>query len=403
MVNQNKNEFVWVYQHLKNKKVMLIFRCTIILISILFCAVKSSWAQDVAVGLANRKTISTLLFSPVAGTYVIESERGDTIYRFKTDDAIAVSVVQNKLVLKSPYGLKDTVNFVKINGAGSAPSFRIRMNDDGRDYHYFDNVAITVAEGALRVINHVSIERYVAKVVQSEVGNGAEDEYYKIQSIICRTYAVRNLIRHAVDGYDLCDHEHCQVYSGLKSATHQVMKATSATSGLIMVDGQNEPILSAFHANCGGQTSNSEDAWREQRSYLRSVRDTFCITSRSAVWEKSMPLDVFVTQLGFETDTVGLTSWSFLQPERKKYFKLQSDSVSTTQMRRLLQLRSTLFDVEIKNGNVNLKGRGFGHGVGLCQQGAIKMAEWGYTYSQILGYYYKGVSLIPVTALQPSK
>ena len=72
-------------------------------------------------------------------------------------------------------------------------------------------------------------------------------------------------------------------------------------------------------------------------------------------------------------------------------------------MRRLLGLRSTYFDVDVMNDKAQLSGRGYGHGVGLCQQGAMKMAESGYTYSQILGYYYKGVSLIPITSLQPEK
>ncbi|HAP69792.1 MAG TPA: hypothetical protein DCR04_08725 [Flavobacteriales bacterium] len=72
-------------------------------------------------------------------------------------------------------------------------------------------------------------------------------------------------------------------------------------------------------------------------------------------------------------------------------------------MRRLLQLRSTYFDLKVNNGNVEFVGRGYGHGVGLCQQGAMEMAESGYTYSQILGYYYKGVSLIQMISLQPEK
>ncbi len=72
-------------------------------------------------------------------------------------------------------------------------------------------------------------------------------------------------------------------------------------------------------------------------------------------------------------------------------------------MRRLLGLRSTYFDAEFKDGQVKLTGRGYGHGVGLCQQGAMEMAQNGYTYSQILGYYYKGVSLAPISAIQSAK
>lgn len=382
---------------------MLLIRCLLFAISIIVFQFTESVAQDLSIGLMNRKSVSTLLFSPTNGKYVLLTENGDTLYQFRSDDAMSISVIDNQLLVKSPYGLRDTVSSIKIIGSGNSPSFRIRFNDENRDLSYMDKLSVSVSEGLLKVVNDVSIERYVAKVVQSEVGYGAAEEYYKIQSIICRTYAVRNLIRHAVDGYDLCDHEHCQVYSGSKSPTNEVMKATSATSGLVMVDPKNDLILSAFHANCGGQTANSEDVWKESRSYLTSVEDTFCLQSRSAVWDKEMPVKEFITQLGFTTNTADLGDWSFNQADRKKYFTLKSDSVETAQMRRLLRLRSTYFDLTVKDGKVEFDGRGYGHGVGLCQQGAMKMAESSYTYSQILGYYYKGVSLIPMTSLQAEK
>jgi stage II sporulation protein D len=403
MVNGNKYEFISAYKHARMAWLQLLLKCSFLVFSIIVFQLSAVFAQDIAVGLMNRKTISTFLFSPTDSKYVLITEDGDTIYVFKSDDAISVSFIGERLLVKSPYGLNDTISSLQLVGSGKSPSCRVRFNDEKRDYSYFDKLIISTSDESLKVVNYVSIERYVARVVQSEVGYGAAEEYYKIQSIICRTYAVRNLERHVIDGYDLCDHEHCQVYSGLKLATNDVVKATSATSGLVMVDPGNDLILSAFHANCGGQTSNSEDVWREPRSYLTSVEDTFCLKSRSAVWGKTIPVDEFITQLGFKTNVDELENWSFNQPDRKKYYTLKTDSVETAQMRRFLQLRSTYFDLSVNDGNVEFVGRGYGHGVGVCQQGAMKMAESGYTYSQILGYYYKGVSLIPMTSLQPEK
>ncbi|MCF8465202.1 MAG: SpoIID/LytB domain-containing protein [Flavobacteriales bacterium] len=403
MVKGKKDEFESVYKHENLISFRSLMRCQILVLSIVYFQTISVFAQDITVRLLERTNVSTVLFSPTDGKYVLINEKEDTIYVFKSDDAISVAIASERLLVKSAYGLNDIVSSVRMVGVGNSPNFHLRFNADKRDHSYFDRLTISVSDGALKLVNHVSIERYVARVVQSEVGYGADEEYYKIQSIICRTYATRNLVRHVVDGYDLCDHEHCQVYSGLKPATNEVMKATSATSGLVMVDQNNNLILSAFHANCGGQTANSEDVWREARSYLTSVEDTFCTGSRSAVWHKSMPVNEFVTQLGFSTNLAESADWSFKQPNRKKYFTLNADSVETAQMRRLLQLRSTYFDLQVRDGNVEFAGRGYGHGVGLCQQGAMKMAEIGYSYSQILGYYYKGVSLIPTTSLQPEK
>lgn len=376
------------------------FRCVVVLVSIILTAVTSD-AQDISIGLMPRKMISSVLFSPSNGSYVLLDENADTLYRFRSDDALSISILGEQLLVKTPYGLNDTVRKASVVGNGISPSYRIRFNDEKQDHGYIDRLNVSLKDGKLLLVNKVSMERYVGRVVQGEVGHGAAEEYYKIQSIICRTYATRHLERHALDGYDLCDNEHCQVFTGLKKTSDEVVKATAATSGLVMVDPENKLILSAFHANCGGQTANSENVWKESRSYLTAVNDTFCLKSRSAVWDKSMPVTELLVQLGFATDTTGLDGWKFEQENRKKYFTLKKDSIETAQMRRLLQLRSTYFDLLIKDGKAEFTGRGYGHGVGLCQQGAMKMAESGYTFGQILGYYYKGVSLIPFTSLKP--
>ena len=352
------------------------------------------------VGLETHQSISSMMLSPLEGSYFVLNE-ADTLYRFRSDDVLSVSVSGDELVIKTVFGYSDTLKQIQIVGGGNKPAFKLRCDNESKEDVYYQGLKISNVSGKIRMVNLINIERYVARVVQAEVGFGANEEYYKIQSIICRTYAIRNLERHAVEGYDLCDNEHCQVYSGLKTETNEVVKATAATSGLVMTSKENDLILSAFHANCGGQTANSEDVWKESRSYLTAVQDTFCLNSRSATWEKSVPMTEFLAQLGFATDVTGLDGWKFDQPDRQKYFKLRTDSIETSRMRRLLQLRSTFFDAEISNEKVTLNGRGYGHGVGLCQQGAMKMAEHGYTYSQILGYYYKGVSLVPISALHP--
>lgn len=373
-----------------------------ILLVCMLNAIQFSGHAQIRVGLQTDQTITNVLISPTEGAYVLTNATGDTIYRFRSDDAVSVSINGNNIIAKSAYGLNDTLSALYVLGSGNRPSFKMRPNSDMKDRVYYESLEIKGSNGRLNLINAVNMERYVSRVVQSEVGYGAADEYYKIQSIICRTYAIRNLERHALDGFDVCDHQHCQVYSGLKTPTEEVVKATAATAGLVMVSKENDLVLSAFHANCGGQTANSEDVWKESRSYLRSVKDTFCLKSRSATWEKQMPLPEFVTQLGFTSFTADST-WSWKHEDRKRYFSLNTDSVETTVMRRMLSLRSSFFDVELKDGTISFSGKGYGHGVGLCQQGAMEMAQSGYSYSQILGYYYKGVSLIPINSLQPSK
>lgn len=343
------------------------------------------------------------MISPTNGTYFITGNNNDTVYKFRSDDAVSFTALADYVVAKSVYGLNDTLGSFKLLASGTNPSLKMKLESDKKEHIYFGSVGVTSKKEQLQLTNMVDIDRYVSMVVQAEVGYGAAEEYYKIQSIICRTYAMRNLERHVLDGYDVCDYEHCQVFSGLKQPTNEVVKATAATSGSIMVDPDNNLILSAFHANCGGQTANSENVWKESRTYLTSVEDTFCLGSRSATWSKSVPLSEFLSQIGFPIDKDGLNGKSFNMPDRKKYFAMGQDSLQTSQMRRFLRLRSAYFNLDVKENEVHIHGRGYGHGVGLCQQGAMKMAESGYTYSQILGYYYKGVSLVPLSALEPEK
>lgn len=378
------------------------FRPCSMLVSITVFSVNITQAQ-IMIGLMAKKPVQNAMVSPQEGSYILQKEELDTVYKFRSDDAVSFTVFEDQIIAKSVYGFNDTLKWLKVSGSGLNPTIKMRLESDKKEHKYFGSIKVSAKNGTLNLVNDLNVDTYVGMVVQAEVGYGAVEEYYKIQSIICRTYAMRNLERHALDGYDLCDNEHCQVFSGLKQPTNEVIKATAATSGSVMVDPESQLILSAFHANCGGQTSNSEDVWRESRSYLTSVEDTFCLGSRSAVWNKSIPLNEFLSQIGFSVDLEINDGWSFSQSDRKKHFAIGVDSVETSKMRRFLQLKSTYFNLDIKGGVVKLYGRGYGHGVGLCQQGAMKMAEHGYSYSQILGYYYKGVSLVPISTLQAEK
>lgn len=397
-----KEEMVHVSGFIKHglsRTMQSLVRLHFLTFSILASWVLTGTAQ-IRVGLHSQNAVNRLLISPSEGMYFLLNSSSDTIYRFRSDDAVSLTANGSSVVAKSAYGLNDTLEVAFLIGSGSKPSFKTRVNDEKDDGVFYESLQVTSSENQLRLVNAVDIERYVSRVVQAEVGYGAADEYYKIQSIICRTYAIRNLERHVLEGYDVCDNMHCQVYSGHKYPTDQVVRATAATSGLVMLSKENDLVLSAFHSNCGGQTANSEDVWKESRSYLKSVTDTFCLSSRSATWEKSMPLNEFINQLGWK-DTTFTEPWKWKNEKRERYFTLENDSIQTSKMRQLFGLRSSFFDVEIVDGTVHLHGKGYGHGVGLCQQGAMKMAESGYTYSQILGYYYKGVSLAPISGLQP--
>jgi stage II sporulation protein D len=271
---------------------------------------------------------------------------------------------------------------------------------------YFDNLYIVASSGILRTINNVYIENYIAGVIESEAGSKQNLEYYKVQAIICRTYALSNLRRHQQEGFNLCDQVHCQVYKSKNRFNPEITKATNETKGFVVVDSDINLINASFHSNCGGQTVNAEDAWKYPLPYLRSVCDTFCSAQPHAYWSTVIPKKSWLGYLEKKhnfpvSDSTHLYyALNYSPIERNNYFSPISDSTLMLKtLRNDWQLRSTYFHITPHEDTIHITGSGFGHGVGLCQEGAMKMSECGYSYTEILHYYYTGVHVISLSAL----
>ena len=140
----------------------------------------------------------------------------------------------------------------------------------------------------VKLINNIEIDNYVAGVVESEVGRSPPPEYFKLQAIICRTYALKNIKRHQAEGFSLCDKVHCQAYNR-KPKSELIKKAAVETNNIVIVDSDINLITATFYSNCGGETAKSEEVWRQKLYYLRTVKDTFCVHETNAFWEKEIP------------------------------------------------------------------------------------------------------------------
>ena len=243
------------------------------------------------------------------------------------------------------------------------------------------------------MVNIVDLDNYVAGVVEGEAGYDLPIEYYKLQAILSRTYALKNQLKHTDEGFAICDKVHCQVYHK-KCAREEIIKATFATSSLVAVDKDLQLINSIFHSNCGGQTCNSEDVWSQEVSYLRCVNDTFCTKETNAVWHKKIHVRHLNNYFGGKGNGV----YKFYQDD-SRHTSRYLHSVSLTKIRSDFGLRSTYFTLTSKGDSAIFSGRGYGHGVGLCQQGGINMARLGYGYTDILNHYYQGIHIINRNAL----
>lgn len=278
-------------------------------------------------------------------------------------------------------------------------SFRLSQPEKA-GYVYPDNLTVRVTSTGLKAVNECSAERYVGGVTEAESGGGRELEFYKVQAIIARTYALANKRRHENQGFHLCDQVHCQAYHGMSRFEEKIPLAVNETHNYVLVDPEINLITAAFHANCGGHTLNAEHVWSRPLSYLVGREDTFCLVMPQSHWEKDIPKSRWLGYLSEQQDIPlatqadSLAVLAYYPRERTRFFQDSLHNLLMTRIRRDLKLRSAFFVVEDEGQSVHITGRGFGHGVGLCQEGAMRMAELGYSHQEILHFYYKDVHLI---------
>jgi stage II sporulation protein D len=272
------------------------------------------------------------------------------------------------------------------------------VSPSGNAHQYNDDLIISVAFGRLSLINDIEEDNYIAGVVEAEAGPNAEPEFYKAQSVLARTYLYSHYSRHESEGFQLCDGVHCQAYLGRPRRNASISQATHATSGVVVIDKDSSYITAVFHANCGGETESAANAWLGGRPYLVAVKDPFCQNSPSFKWEKTIPLDQWEAYLkdhGFKLKKdVSPGVFDFTQIRRRQFYGIKKDSIPTKQIRNDFQLRSAFFSVIASKTSITFKGKGFGHGVGMCQDGAMQMAKVGYKFDEILRYYFKDISII---------
>lgn len=302
------------------------------------------------------------------------------------------------------------------------------------------------AYGTYTLVNQVPLETYLRGVVPNEIGAGAPYPALEAQAIIARTYALRNLRRFAVDGYELCADIHCQVYYGLTGMVPQTDRAIEATRGLVITYG-NELVDAVYSSTTGGVTASFRDVWNgADRPYLRPVVDAvgniWDLSSESLAFEENFRRFISL-QKGFNEEGKSLFRWrresnlpdlarqlqKYLRDKKHPLANLQTiqemQVVERSPSGRILKMEvktdlglvelhkeevrsaflppiSTFFYIDpVKKDSQTLwgyafVGGGFGHGVGLSQTGAYQLANLGWSSEQILNFYYPGTRIQPL-------
>jgi len=282
----------------------------------------------------------------------------------------------------------------------SAPTVRIELEPGG------SVVALGLEE---YIVGSILAEADVRGLDEDAAGRVAQ-----VQAILARTYALANRSRHALDGFDLCSTTHCQVYrppdqlSG--DGASLARSAVRATAGLVITyDGL--PINALFHADCGGNTSDASVAWGGQTPlYLQGVGDRFCLLEAPIFWRFEVSSTDLLAALNHDPRTrVGHRLESLHTTEEDQAGRVTrvvirgADSVSEVrgeELRHVLtgrfganSIRSARFSVERRGNLFVFAGKGWGHGIGLCQRGAASRARAGHTPEEIFHHYYHGTWL----------
>jgi stage II sporulation protein D len=304
------------------------------------------------------------------------------------------------------------------------PSQPVRVN--GRTYRGI--VEVVRGTTGITLVNRVFLEAYLLGVISAEMGrrNLAEFEALKAQAVVSRTYALRHLGRRKSLGFDLQAGVADQVYVGSGSETPEGLEAVQSTRGMVLTH-NGTPIDAFYYSTCGGQTADGVEAFRAgSRPYLRSFPDVdqngeaYCRISPRYRWREEWTGASLQATLrrtlpavtGTSSDRIGAVRdvWVAQRTASGRVGRLAlavgsgQVMVDGPAVRQVLRpapgelLRSSAFTLTptSRNGSITrlvADGRGAGHGVGLCQWGAVGRSRAGHDFQRILAAYFPGATL----------
>ena len=351
-------------------------------------------APDLRVGLASGR--ASLTITPAGGKATVQTGSSKTI-TLAANTAAAIRW-QDGAFLVGREKLRSEV--LVIRPAAKAGELSL----DGRRYR--GALELRHKSGGLTAVNIVPVDGYLRSVVPEEMPVDWPAEAIKAQSVAARSFALASRGRHASEGYDLCTTTHCQLYTGTTAEKSASNAAIKATRGEVLTYG-GKPIEALFHTDSGGMTENSEDVWGSHVPYLRAAKDT---PAKTMPWTKTISRADLERKLAAKGHDIGKVRSIALSPlaigrsakDRTASCRVKTMTVkgtkgtvtlSGTTWRSLLGLKSTLFDAKLTKDAVTFTGYGSGHGLGISQWGAERMAAKGASYAEILHHYYTGTTL----------
>jgi len=318
---------------------------------------------------------------------------------------------QKELQRKSPgkeFYISSSVKKLLVDGQqGECSTLMIKPLDDSLiqvgGVYYRGVFEIISSSSGMTVINTLTLEEYLYSVVSAEAPQGWPLESLKAQAIAARSFAVYQMEKNRDKNYHILASELSQAYSGFMDENSEARKAVNATRGAILCF-KGFPVLAYYHSNSGGHTEKSENVWSVALPYMQPIPDHYSIDMPEYLWEEILTLKEVTDSLqrsGLEVGEVKdvvtgrksksgrVTTLNIIHSKGRLEIKSNLFRIMMGSRR----VKSTFFAITKRGNSILLKGKGYGHGVGMSQWGACHMARLGFTAEQILQHYYKGVQL----------
>lgn len=251
------------------------------------------------------------------------------------------------------------------------------------------------------IVKEIEIEKYISGVVAKEMGENWSIEALKAQAVVSRTYLIWKMNKNKKNYYDIENSIYHQLYEDCKSEI--IKSAVLETKGEILLTADEEIIPVFFHACSGGITANPSDVWKGKYPFDYSVIDPYSENNSYSTWEKNISKNYLSKIFGFTVEKIEIIEKD--KTNRVKHLKIVAKNgnikyLTGTEFREKVNqntqvyfnnpniIPSTMFEIKDKGDTIIFYGKGYGHGVGMSQYGAKKMAEIGFDYKDILKFYF---------------
>ncbi len=352
--------------------------------------------QSINISLLNSKDIKALTVNIKEGKYLVKNGN-EILGEYKKNSIFHVSRFGNALQLRDKRNFIGNFSEIEFSCTTGDGIINLKpVNPAMKAIEYDDDCIFRLRDSQLQMINKIDMEKYIAAVIEAEGGNHAQAEYYKAQAVLIRTFTIKNMLKHAEEGFNLCDEVHCQAFKGRLTKNPEILAAAKSTEGAVLIDQDSVLIMSPFHSNCGGETSSAGLYWQKDLSYLEPVIDPFCTSTSNASWTVNIGKKNWIMYIdGIKTNDLDFSrqDFSFTIPHRTKFVSINGLELNLRNIRESFNLKSSFLSIEDTGEGIIFNGKGYGHGIGMCQQGAMEMARVGYTWMDIVHFYFYNIQV----------